>query len=77
MIYCYYSYINIVGHGGSLIESTPFVRRVNQSFSINQHSIKSINIRLIASISSWFKSRSSRHVGTLRKSFTRSCLWRL
>ena len=24
-----------------------------------------------------FESRSSRHIGTLGKSFTRSCLWRL
>src|SRR6218665_2525348 len=24
----------------------------------------------------WFESHSSRHVGTLGKSFTRSCLWR-
>ena len=44
-----------MGHGGPMVDSAPFVRRVAGSNSILA---------------------ATKAVGTLGKSFTRSCLWR-
>jgi len=58
----YQAPVIIVGHGGSLVDSAPFVWKVagsKSAFRPKGHG---------------FDSRSSHHVSILGKSFTRSCL---